>query len=79
VADHKATRPATDSVNGPRAVQAGELGREANSSGNILQCDRGDRLVAALLKNLAPASEPELIERLRAAIDRIQAARRAAP
>jgi DNA-binding MurR/RpiR family transcriptional regulator len=79
VAAHKATRPPTDLVNGPRADQAAgqaEKVREANPAPNELQADR---LVAALHANLKRATEPALITRLREAADRIQAARRRCP
>jgi hypothetical protein len=38
-----------------------------------------DRLLRVLAANLAQASEPELITRLKAAADRLQAARKVAP
>jgi hypothetical protein len=38
-----------------------------------------DRLLHALTANLSQASEPELIARLKAAAERLAAARRAAP
>jgi hypothetical protein len=41
--------------------------------------DTSDRLLRVLEANLARASEPELITRLKAAAERIQAARRMAP
>jgi hypothetical protein len=78
----KASRPATElTVSRRRAVsQAGELKvRDATAPGNILQHDRDDCLVVALLSNLRRAKEPRLIERLSAAIERVQAARRRFP
>jgi hypothetical protein len=41
--------------------------------------DTSDRLLRVLEANLARASEPELITRLKAAAERLQAARRMAP
>jgi len=78
----KASRPATEqTVSRPRAEsQAAELKvRDAIPPGSILQHDRDDPLVVALLSNLRRAKEPLLIERLSAAIERVQAARRRFP
>ncbi len=69
----KATRPTTESVNRPRAdFQAGKLEvREATPTKPALQ--HAGRLLGILEANLKRATEPELIARLRAAIDRLVA------